>query len=145
MARESDPFPGCNFLLEIDGIVTAGFMSCSGLEAEIEVIEYREGTDPRTLRKLRGSARYTNVVLQRGVTQSTELSEWFRASLTQPLERRGVAVILLSDLGDPAARWELREAWPCRLTGPELHAMKQQVAIETLELCHEGLQRIGMN
>ncbi|MCP1676409.1 phage tail-like protein [Natronocella acetinitrilica] len=139
----NDPFAATRFLLEIDGLVPAGFMTCTGLESFTEIIEYREGSDRATLRKLPGLHRHGNIVLSRGVTTSTELADWYRTTLTGQTERRNGAIVLMDDAGEPATRWEFREGWPCRLQGPDLHAMESAVAIETLEICHEGLQRVG--
>ncbi len=137
------PFAATRFLLEIDDLVAAGFLSCSGLEAITEVIEYREGNSPATVRKLPGLRYHGNIVLSLGVTTSMELHDWYRTTVQGQVERRHGAIVLLDDAGNPAARWEFRDGWPCAMSGPELHALESAVAIETLEICHEGLQRVG--
>src|SRR5919108_4470514 len=91
-----DPFPGFDFVVEIDGIATAGFKEVSGLEGAIEVIEYREGAD-RSLapRKLPGLVKYANVTLKRGLTESRDLYQWWSEVASGKPDRRGVAIILL--------------------------------------------------
>src|SRR5262245_37122273 len=137
----TDPFRSFNFLVEIDGIVSAGFASVSGLAGELQVIEYREGADKlSSSRKLPGRVEYPNVVLTRGLTTSRDLWDWFQAGVDGNLQRRDVAVILLDDSRQPVLRWLLRNAWVTKFEAPELDASKNEVAIETIELVHERLE-----
>ena len=95
-AGRNDPYKNCNFLVEIDGIVTAGFSECTGLSSEVEIIEYREGGDFR-VRKLPGLAKFGNIVLKRGVTKSLDLYNWHRDVLNGQTNRKNGVVILLDD------------------------------------------------
>jgi phage tail-like protein len=135
-----DPYKNFNFLVEIDGISIAGFSDCTGLESEVEVIEYREGGD-RAIRKLAGLPRLGDLTLKRGVTRSTELQDWHRKILDGVTDRRSVAVILLDDEHNEVLRWVVLNAFPRKWEGPHLHANGNEVAIETLELCCEGIER----
>ncbi|MGH3036633.1 MAG: phage tail protein [Gaiellaceae bacterium] len=136
-----DPFKNYSFLVEIDGIASAAFKSVSGLAAEAEVIEYREGSDPlSSARKLPGRVRYPNVTLTRGVTTSLDLWNWWRTVAEGRIERRNVAIVLLDDSRTPVLRWLLYSAWIARIEGPTLHARGNEVAIESVELAHEGLE-----
>lgn len=140
-AGRRDPFKSYSFLVEIDGIASAAFKSVSGLGAEAEVIEYREGADPlSSSRKLPGRVRYPNVTLKRGLTTSRELWEWWQTVVDGAVERRNVAIVLLDDSRTPVLRWLLRNAWIARIEGPSLHASGNEVAIESIELAHEGLE-----
>jgi len=135
-----DPYANFNFLVEIDGSTVGGFTECSGLVAETAVIEYREGSDRAGVRKLPGLTRYSNVVLKRGVTTSRELFEWHRRIAEGELDRRTVVLSLLDESRNVVLRARLRDAWPCKWEGPVLHAKGNEVAIESLELTHEGLE-----
>ena len=133
------PFKSFSFLVEIDGVTAAAFRMVSGLAAEAEVIEYRELGGPRSI-KLPGRLRYPNVTLRRGLTTSRELWDWWETVRDGTLQRRTVLIALLDDSGQPVLRWTLREAWPVKWELSELDASKNEVAIESLELAHEGLE-----
>lgn len=135
----NDPYGAYNFLVEIDGVTRAGFTECSGLSSETDVIEYREGAEPARLRKLPGLTKYANLTLKRGVTSNRDLWEWRKAIVDGQLDRRAVSVILLDQARQEVLRINLRDAWPCKWEGPTLRSSGSEVAIETLELTHEGL------
>ena len=134
-----DPFKSFSFLVEIDGVTAAAFRMVSGLAAEAEVIEFRELGGSHSI-KLPGRIRYPNVTLRRGLTTSRELWDWWETVRDGTLQRRTVLIALLDDSGQPVLRWTLREAWPVKWELSELGASKNEVAIETLELAHEGLE-----
>ncbi|MGH3011631.1 MAG: phage tail protein [Gaiellaceae bacterium] len=136
-----DPFKNFSFLAEIDGVAAAAFSSVSGLAAEAEVIEYRELGGLQSI-KLPGRIRYPNVTLRRGLTTSRDLWDWWQTVSDGRPQRRGVLIVLLDDAGQPVLRWSLREAWPVKWELSELDASKNEVAIETLELAHEGLELV---
>lgn len=86
------------------------------------------------------------MLLERGVTtDSLELFEWFELALDGNLEaaRRSMAVVVLDSTGNPGPRWEFEKAWPGRYDGPDLDASANEVAIETLEIVHEGMERVA--
>lgn len=140
-AARRDPYKNYAFLVEIDGIARAGFAEVSGLAAEATVIEYREGADPiSSTRKLPGLVKYSNVTLKRGFTTDRDLWSWWRTVADGSVERRNVAITLLDDSRTPVARWLLRNAWPAKIEAPNLSSDKNEVAIETIELAHEGLE-----
>jgi phage tail-like protein len=139
-----DPFKNYSFLVEIDGIASSAFKSVSGLAAEAEVIEYREGSDPiSSSRKLPGRVRYPNVRLSRGLTKSRDLWDWWETVVNGTVERRDVAIVLLDDSRNAVLRWVLRDAWIARFEAPaDLDATGNEVAIETIELAHEGFRLV---
>ena len=139
--RPFDPYANFNFLLEIDGITNAGFSECSGLNVENTPIEYREGNDAITPHKQPGLMKFGNITLKRGVTQNPELVDWLETVAAGDIERRNVTIVLQDELHRDGVRWNLREAWACKWTGPDLKANASEIAIETLEICHEGLER----
>ncbi len=137
-AARRDPYGAFNFLVQIDGIDVAGFSEASGLESTVDVIEYRNGSDT-TVRKLPGLTKYTNLVLERGLTASRDLWNWHKAILDGQMDRRPVTISLLNEAREEVHRFTFRSAWPCRWSGPHFDAGRSAVAIETLEICHEGL------
>ena len=132
-----DPLPNFRFLVEIDGIQQAAFMECTGLGSHIEVVEYREGADPLTVRKLPGRVSYPDIVLRWGVTSSRELYDWHLAIIKGQLQRKNGSVVLLAADGAAKVRWNFFEAWPSKWDGPTLNAMSNHVAIESLTITCE--------
>jgi phage tail-like protein len=133
-----DPYHGTNFLVEIDGVVKAAFSEATGLVSETEVIEYRTGAD-LTTRKLPGRTSFANIVLHRGVTQDLELWNWRKSVVDGAVQRRNGVIVLLDDQRQPVLRYSFVNGWPCRWEGPDLDASANDIAIETLEIAHEGL------
>lgn len=140
-------YPQMHFLLEIGGVTKAGFSRCDLPAATSRVIEYREGNERTTPRKLPGLNRYGPLVLETGLTeQSFELYEW-RSLVEQGNiadARRSAAVNLLDASGTAVARWTFTAAWPSRYEAPRLSATTEQVAIERLVIEHEGFERIDL-
>lgn len=144
MVDRKDPFRGYRFLVEIDGIVQAGFSEVTIPDSTTEAVDYREGTDQFT-RKLLGQTKHGNVTLKWGITDSMELySNWYKLVVQGKISsaRRNMAIILLNDEGVPSARWEFESAWPVKYKAPDLSAKGNDIAIETLEIVHEGMKRV---
>ena len=140
----TDPFTIGRFTVSIDGIVAGAFSEVSGLDVSIDVIDYREGNSKLpTDQKLPGLAHVSNVVLKRGLTSDLSLWAWFAAVMVGNVERRGIAITLLDQAERPVLIWRLRNAWPCKWVGPALNASSSDVAIETLEITHEGLELVS--
>jgi phage tail-like protein len=135
-----DPYKAFNFLVEIDGITVAAFSEASGLASETEVIEYRVGSDKvNSARKLPGLTKYANIVLKRGVTQDRQLWNWRHAIEQGTPDRRNGSIVLLDDERNPVVRWHFTNGWVAKYEGPALNAKANDVAIETIEIAHEGL------
>jgi phage tail-like protein len=140
-----DPYPAYNYLVEVAGMdqgsAQAGFSEVSGLSAEINVIEYRNGSDKvNTVRKLPGLVKYSNIVLKRGITGDLTLWQWVSQAIQGNVQRVDGSIVLLDEARNPVMRWKFRRGWPCRYEGPTFAAKGSDVAIETLEICHEGLE-----
>jgi phage tail-like protein len=140
-----DPYPAYNYLVEMAGLeqgsAQAGFSEVSGLSAEITVIEYRNGNEHlNTVRKLPGLVKYPNIILKRGVTGDLTLWQWISQAIQGNAQRINGSIVLLDEGRNPVLRWKFRRGWPCRYEGPTLASRGNQVAIETLEICHEGLE-----
>ena len=136
-----DPYNNFNFHVEIDGITRAAFHECSGFDSTIDVIEHREGGET-TLRKLPGMTKYSNIVLKRGITDDKQLYDWHIKAVKGQVDRKNGSILLLDRGGQEVARWNFVRAWPSKWTGPSLTSEGNDVAIETLELVHEGVERV---
>lgn len=137
-----DPYRAHNFIIEIDGIARAGFRECSGLDSAQDPIDYREGNEGLTVRKLPGLVKHSNITLKWGTSDDAELWAWLKKAIDGKVERRSGSIILLDDTGVEKVRWNFREAWPTKWTGPSFNATGNEVAIETLEIVHEGLEKV---
>jgi phage tail-like protein len=140
MARV-DPYKNFRFLVEIDGIVQAGFSDCSGFGSNVEVVEYREGGDATTVRKLPGKVSYPDITLKWGVTDSRELYDWHSAAINGQIQRKNGSIILQDDIGQEKVRWNFFSAWPSKWDGPDFSAKGNDVAIDTLTVSCERVER----
>ena len=143
MATRKDPFVNFNFLVEIDGIVRAAFHEAGGLDSSIDVIEHREGGENITMRKYPGQVKFSNISLKWGMADDIDLYNWHKqwADGDPAATRRNGSIVLCDRQGQEKARWNFFRAWPAKWTGPAFNAEANDIAIETLELAHEGLAR----
>lgn len=143
MATRKDPYGSFNFLVEIDGIMRAGFREAGGLDSTIDVTEYREGGDNITSRKYPGQVKFSNISLKWGLCDDVDLYAWHKqwADGDPAAARKNGSVVLLDRQGQEKARWNFFNGWPSKWTGPALNATATEIAIETLEIAHEGLAR----
>jgi phage tail-like protein len=141
MAGRVDPFKSHLFLVEIDGITQASFSECSGFSSHVEVIEYREGGDPNSVRKLPGKVSYQDITLKRGLTSSSELYDWHASALNPPIQRKNGSVVILDDTLAEQVRWNFTGAWISKWDGPALSGKGNDVAIETLTISCETLKK----
>jgi len=140
---KNNPYRNSRFLLEIDGIVQAGFSEVTIPDISTDPIEYREGNEDTTVQKIPGLTKYGNMTLKWGITDSMELFEWRKQVIQGKTgTKKNIAVILQDEGGNPAARWEFREAWPSKYGAPDLNARGNDIAIETIEITHEGMERV---
>ena len=136
-----DPYRGFNFLVELDGLTRAGFREASGLDASSDVVEYREGNEGLATRKLPGLTKYSNITLKWGLTDDAELWGWRKRVMDGAIQRKNGSIVVLDEAGNEKVRWNFRQAWPTKWTGPSFNATSNDVAIETLEIAHEGVER----
>ncbi|HEX7317657.1 MAG TPA: phage tail protein [Pyrinomonadaceae bacterium] len=139
--RATDPFASFNFKLEIEGITVAGFSEVTGLNQESNVIDYREGQEPITPRKLPGLNKFGNITLKRGISPDLSVYNWRKTVTDGDIERRNASVVLHNEKHEEVVRWNLVNAWPSKYVGPDLKANANEVAIESVELTHEGVER----
>jgi phage tail-like protein len=138
-----DPFLSYNFLVELDGIARAAFTEVSGLDATTDPVEYREGGENSTVRQLPSMTKYSNIVLKWGMSADLELYNWHRQIVLGEVVRKDGSIIVLDRQGNEVARWNFVRAWPTKYDLPDFNASGNDVAIETLELAHEGVERVG--
>ena len=145
----SDPYTGYNFevvLTEVsdDGTAVRGsFAEVSGLEVTIDPIEYRNGTDDITMRKIPGLKKFTPLNLKRGYIADLAFWNWVVEAMNGLVRRTQGSIILLDENKNEVTRWNFVRAWPSKWTGPGLNAKNNEIAMETLEICHEGLSIDG--
>ena len=144
MPDRHGPYRDARFLLEIGGITSAGFSSASIPENSTEATEYREGNERPTVRKLWSLNNFGTLTLESGITDdSIELFAWRKQVEQGMMEtaRRTIAVVVLDEEGSAGPRYEFRNAWPSNYDAPDLDATGGEVAIESLEIEHEGMER----
>lgn len=139
-ARATDPHLGLRFWVDINKIEVAGFSECSGLTIETEVFEYAEGGLNTYTHKLPVRVKYGNITLKHGMDSGRELFSWYEEILGGKMTRRDISIIMYgSENTNPIRQWKLKNAFPVKWTGPDMKADAGSIAIETLELTHEGL------
>ena len=139
----SDPLLSFRFEVAFDGLPPAGFSECGGLQAELEVQEFREGGLNTYVHRFPTRLRHPVLTFRRGIVDRT-LWDWYDAIIQGDFSRRNGSIALLDSAGsDMVVEWEFRRAFPSNWRGPELNASQNNVAVETFELSHEGLNRIG--
>src|SRR5262245_17698117 len=135
-----DPYRSFNFQLEIDGVPLGAFSEVSGLTSEADAVDYREGTDLQpNVRKLTGLKKESPITLKRGKTQDQSLWKWYGNIVNGVPDRRNVTVVLMNEARQPVLRWHAEGAWVRKIEGPSLKASGNEVAMESVELVHEGL------
>jgi phage tail-like protein len=153
----ADPLLGYNFLINLldssSGLVLAapgalsaisdialgGFSECSGLEMALDVEEYREGGYNGTVQKFPTRMKWSNIILKKGMGAGTALWDWHYGFAEGSGRRRDGVIMLLNDLRQPNNIWCFRRGLPVKYTGPTMNAAQNNVAIETLEITHEGI------
>ncbi len=135
------PYGKFRYTVEIDGITAGGFSEVTGFDASIDVMEYREGDMVQTPMKIPGLKKYGNITLKKGLADSIALYEWLNKGVTGEVERKTITVTLLDATENAVASWRVINAWPVKYTGPDFNATSSEVAVETLEVAHEGMTR----
>ena len=139
----STPYGKFRYKVEIDGLEAGGFSEASGFDASIDVIEYREGDMVQTPMNLPGLKKYGNITLKQGVADSMVMYEWMIAGVEGEVERKTITITILDETETATASWQVINAWPAKYTAPDFNATASEVAIETLEIAHEGMTRVS--
>lgn len=140
--RKKDPYLNFRFLLEIEGLIRGGFSEVSGLQVETEIEDYQEGGVNDFVHKLLKGTKCPNLVLKKGITDSDILWNWHQDIAIGKIEPKNVFLVVLDYKNQETLQWEFKEAYPVKWTGPEFKADGNNVAIETLELVHRGMQKV---
>ncbi len=140
---QSPPYPLSSIRFEVDlGDGTpASFSEVSGLNVETEMTEYRGGMDKLTVLKVPGLMKYSNVTLKRGImAKNNGFFDWWKLNNDGKHDMKQVTIKLMNEAGEATVTWVLENAWPVKVEGPSLNAKGNEIAIESLELCHEGVK-----
>jgi phage tail-like protein len=135
------PLPVFHFNVEWGG-TRIGFTEVTGLTQENQAIEYRDGSFPEpSPMKMPGLRKFNNVVLKRGIMKSdNDFYRWLSTVKQSKVERRDLVVSLLNEEHQPVMVWKIHNAFPVKVEGPALKASGNEVAIESIEVAHEGLE-----
>lgn len=155
MAAKGDyPIPKFHFRVEWGDDFRIGFTEVSGLDFETEVIEYREGNSKKYSKtKQPGLTKFSNITLKRGSFEGDYdfYKEWRKTyyfqegNKTGSKYRKSVTINLLNENHEPIMTWKLQNAWPSKIQSTDLKADANEVAIETMELVHEGLEIMNVD
>jgi phage tail-like protein len=140
MLTRRDPLQAFNFHIEIEGLVTAGFSECSGLQAEIEAQSYSEGGVNGFEHQFWGRTKYPRLVLKRGLTQIDGLWNWYWDVTQGKIQRKNGTIYLQDGQHNPILAWHFMQAMPVKWSGPDMRADSATVAFETIEVVHQGLR-----
>jgi phage tail-like protein len=141
-----DSFLGVWFAIEFQGQVTGAFRECTGLGSENEIVESKmNGMDGRpVVKKIPGNLKWGNITLKQGITDDMDMWKWRKLIEEGKVDeaRKNGSIVLFSHAGTEIARWDFVNAWPSKINGPSVNATSNEVAIEELELAHEGYERV---
>jgi phage tail-like protein len=136
-----DPYQSNNFVIEIEGLLVGGFSDCSGLQVEVEALEYREGGQNDFLHRFAGATRHPPLVLKHGISPMDGLWGWHQDVVSGVITRRNGTIYLLNQAQIPVTWWNFRDGLPLKWNGPDLKADAASVAFESVEIVHRGLVR----
>jgi phage tail-like protein len=153
----SDPLPAFNFYIAlidtsstfakvmtaISFVAAGGFSECTGLDGTLEVEPYNQGGENSYVHKFPTRMTYSNITLKRGVGFSEDLWNWHFSYVSKKGARRDGVIYLQNELHIPIKMWVFKRGLPLKWAGPTLNAAQSAVAIETMEIAHEGLELIS--
>lgn len=134
------PLPKFHFQVEWGG-ASIGFTEVAGLDVQTDPIEYRDGSSPEYVKtKMPGMQKFSNITLKRGTFRGdNDFYAWWNTVALNTIERRNVTISLLNESHEPVVVWKVKNAWPIKVQSTDLKADGNEVAIESIELVHEGL------
>ncbi|HMB62284.1 MAG TPA: phage tail protein [Eudoraea sp.] len=138
---ETYPLPKFHFLVQWGGS-KIGFTEVTGLDFQVELIEYREGSSPEYHKiRMPGMHKFSNITLKRGTyTGDIEFYTWMKTISLTTVERRDITISLLNEEHEPVVTWGIKNAFPIKVQASDFKSDGNEVAVETLELAHEGLK-----
>ncbi len=140
MAEIQWPIPKFHFRVEWAGN-NVGFQEVTGLSLETQFIEYRAGNDNTFItQKIPGLKKNSNITLKKGLFHhDNAFWDWFQDVQTNPERRETVTISLLDEEGNPVFVWTIVNAFPVKVSAPDLKSDANEIAVETIELAHEGI------
>ena len=144
--HRDDPYSGYNFELVVNGInhdgtaVRGSFAEASGLQVEVEPIEYRNDSEDIRIGEIPGLKKYTNITLKRGCIRDIAMWNWISDGVKGLVNRQDGSIIVRDENRQEVMRFNFTRGWPCNYTGPVFNAESNETALETLEISYEGLQ-----
>ena len=141
-----DPLTSASFELDIQGECQGVFKECAGLGSESEVIEHKTagGNGKVIIQKIPGNLKFTTIVLKRGVTDDMGIWTWRKKVEDGQVvdARKDGQIVMYNQADEPVARWNFTSAWPSKVSGPTLNAGTNDIAVEELNIEHEGMERV---
>ena len=140
MADNAYPLPGFHFSVDLGGQII-NCSEVSGLDIELDVIEYRDGNSQTfSTQKMSGLRKSSDVTVKKGIfADDKDYYEWFNAVAMNTPERKDVTISLLDEEHSPVMTWKLINAWPKKIASPDMKSDSSEVAIESIEIAHEGV------
>ena len=147
MPEREDPLVGCQFSLEIQGVISGYFTEVGGLGSEHEIVEHKvvdkNGHD--MVMKIPGRLKWSDITLKRGITSSMDLWDWRKQVEDGDVQgaRKNGSVVMYDQSYSQVARWNFSNAWPSKVSGPSLNAQNNEFGIEEMVIVHEGIERVN--
>ena len=135
------PIPKFYFMVDWGATTNIPFQEVSGLDIESEPIEYRHGNSPVFSKiSMPGMIKSSNVTMRKGVfAKDNAFWDWFTKIKMNTIERQNIVIKLLDETGHPTMTWTLQNAWPTKISATDLKPDGSEVAVESIEIAHEGL------
>jgi phage tail-like protein len=135
-----------SFHVSIDQVDIGAFKEASGVDSETEIIEYKEVSKDGVMiiRKVPGAMKWADITLKKCIDSSLYLWEWRHQVETGDLQkaRRNGSIILYDSQQKEVGRWNFINGWPSKWKGADLNAGENNVAVEEITICHEGMERV---
>ena len=139
-SERNDPLPVFSFLVELSiGGNQAFFKGVSGIRYETETVPVKAGGVNNTTYNLVGSVKWANLVFKQGFTKSSRMLQWREEWMVGKMSRHDGTITMLDTALKPQSQWSFKRGWPCKWDISELDASKSEIAIESLEIAHDGL------
>jgi len=147
MPDREDPLVGCQFSLEIQGVITGYFTEVSGLGSEHEIVEHKvvDESGHDMVMKVPGRLKWSDITLKRGITSSMDVWDWRKQVEDGDVQgaRKNGSVVMYDQSFSQIARWNFSNAWPSKVSGPSLNAQNNEFGIEEMVVVHEGIERVN--
>ena len=145
-AGREDPLVGFNFMIDVAGHITGYFTEVSGLGSETDTIESKVVNDKgvEVVLKIPGRLKWGDITLKRGITTNLDMWDWRQLVVDGKVKdaRSNASVVMFDREGDEAARWDITNAWPLKISGPSPKADSNEIGIEELTITHEAIKRV---